>query len=241
MADRALLDPLANADPAVRQLVQQKDDLIKQQQMRIAELELHVREPNFPPCFPLVSHDIERDIPSNRKSFVKFMFATYFYTCVVILCNLIISFYIANQPDKKPNSDDYTRGQWMSIAYLIGIPIAFPLWYWPLYRSNGLQLSSKYVLSCIGLFIAICGGGFSLLGIINYGSVGIIYMIDAYEDKSSDTPGTMAIIMVILWSLQVAAMVYAFVRQVHHYRKDRSVGGKIMDAATTGRSGANLI
>ena len=241
MAERPLLDPLANVDPAVRQLVQQKDDLIKQQQLRIAELELHVRPANFPPCFPLVSHDIERDIPSNRKSFVKFMFAVYFFTCFVIVANMCINFYIANQPDAKPNSDDYTRSQWMSLAYLIGIPIAFPLWYWPLYRSNGLQQSNKYVLSCIGLAIAIAAGGFSLLGLINYGSVGIIYMIDAYADKSSSTPGTMAIIMVILWSLQVGAMIYAFVRQVHHYRKDRGVGGKLMDAATSGRSGANLI
>jgi hypothetical protein len=241
MAERPLLDPLANADPTLRQLVQQKDDLIKLQQLRIAELELQVRPKNFPPCLPLVSHDIERDIPSNRKRFVKFMFFSYFYTCFVLIANMCINFYIANQPNKKETNDQYSKGQWMSLAYLIGIPIAFPLWYWPLYRSVGLREGSRYVFSCIGLLIAIAGGGFSLLGIIEYGAVGIIYMIDAYEDKSNDTPGTMALLMVILWGVQVAMVVFAFVRQIHHYRKDRTIGGKIMDAASASRSGANLI
>jgi hypothetical protein len=241
MADRALLDPLANADAALRQLVQQKDDLIKLQQLRIAELELQVRPKNFPPCMPMVSHDIARDIPSNRIRFVKFMFVAYFFTCGVLILNMCLNFYIANQPNKKATSNDYSKGQWMSIAFLLGIPLAFPLWYWPLYRAVGLREGSRYVISGVTLLIAIGGGAFGLLGIIEYGSVGILYMIAAYDDKETDTPGNIALIMCILWAMQVAAMVFGFIRQVHHYRKDRTIAGQALDAANVARTGAHLI
>eukprot|EP01065_Artemidia_motanka_P001624 TRINITY_DN10742_c0_g1_i1.p1 TRINITY_DN10742_c0_g1~~TRINITY_DN10742_c0_g1_i1.p1 ORF type:complete len:427 (+),score=115.22 TRINITY_DN10742_c0_g1_i1:160-1440(+) len=201
------------------------------QQLRIMA---HPPEPNFPRrccCVkPQVYHSIENDAPVDRQPFLKRMYRNYFATgfllafqCLTALIALVT---------KGDEDGDWTAHFGFSIVYLIGIPGAFVVWYWPCYVAVCRRNLMRYRMALIGF---IFGGGFAAymaLGVPGHGGGGYVIALIMFGADGMMLAAVFGLVCAVGWSLEVVFFVYNFYRLRRWYNVDsESPLGRAQQAA----------
>ncbi|KAJ3025272.1 UNVERIFIED_CONTAM: hypothetical protein HDU68_007317 [Siphonaria sp. JEL0065] len=129
--------------------------------------------PNFPPCKPLVYHDIEKDIPEEGKWLVKRLYYAWIFSVFIYLLNAITSFILLTS---KAESAGGNFGAAL-IIFVAVTPVSFVFWYQPLYNGVKRNRSVQFFLFQFNYFCHIGLNGMLAAGIPGWGGAGIIYCI----------------------------------------------------------------
>jgi len=150
------------------------------------------RPKNFPPCKPMMSHDIRRDILQEKRTFIRRAFFSWIVHAITLLWNFICLFAALFN-----SSSQTVAGVLLALAGVVfGIP--FSLWvYWLLYTGMRKFSAAYFFLFFIFFGLQIFGEGFNAIGFITYGSAGFIAMIDLFG--SSSVLGFMFAVCGFLW------------------------------------------
>ncbi|KAL1834242.1 hypothetical protein ACET3Z_003893 [Daucus carota] len=97
-----------------------------------------LEEKNWPPFFPIIHHDIANEIPIHLQRLQYVAFTTYLGLVLCLFWNIIAT------------STAWIKGEdpqiwFLSIIYFIaGVPLAYVLWYRPLYRAFRSEGAFKF-------------------------------------------------------------------------------------------------
>ncbi|RNF10056.1 secretory carrier membrane protein 3 [Trypanosoma rangeli] len=180
--------------------------------------------PNFPPKFlcikPIVHHDIER-VPEARRNFVRLNYINWIATCVMLLLNTIVAIAVVSAPYKKGAEKKFKLAQniVLAVVYLIGAPLSFILWYWPVYSACSTGSTTKHLTSLCGLIVALAFTIFIVVGQTNYAACGVDFAIDISETKHKLFVVPVTIVLV-LWIAEGVWLCYCIAKQWVYYRLD---------------------
>ncbi|KPA79483.1 hypothetical protein ABB37_05315 [Leptomonas pyrrhocoris] len=184
--------------------------------------------PNFPPkilCIrPLVYHKIS-DVSPERRRFVTMAFWDWVAVCIVLVANCPITIACNYVPYKssidKSRTRDINKGLNIVLAciYLVGIPLSFLIWYWPIYQSNYKLRPTQHVLALSGLIVALAQTIFAFVGPYSYGFCGILSSKWVGETREKGVVAPMAIVTA-LWGVQAVFTCYMICQVFIYYRRD---------------------
>ncbi|KAK7335510.1 hypothetical protein VNO80_27399 [Phaseolus coccineus] len=167
-----------------------REQNLKRKEDAIARAGIVIEEKNWPPIFPIIHHDIAKEIPLHLQSIQYVAFTTWLGLVASLLWN-IVAVTVA-----------WIKGEGLSIWFLAiiyfisGVPGSYVTWYRPLYRAtrtdSALKFSwfflsySVHILFCVFAAVAppVVFKGKSLTGILpafevldDNTMVGIFYFI----------------------------------------------------------------
>lgn len=200
--------------------------------------------PNFPPQFlcirPIVRHDIVGDIIPERQRFAKISFASYIALCVLVVVNIIAAVIGFASPQKDNAGSKSTWGTHFGVSflYLLGIPGAFMLWYFPLYTGLAKGNSGKYTLAAFGVFLAFCFSAFMAVGIFGFGGCGFLFVVAAQTDKTNPATTIVGIIVAVGWAAHAVLFLYIWpkMRKCAAIDQVRALGMDVVPAGTSNRA-----
>ena len=192
-----------------RDLVRRKDELARREQEVSVALQRTL--PNFPPKFlcmrPLVYHSIVSEVPSDRVRYVRVAYGTFYLTLLTLVYNLVCSIagFVA------AGDDDHEWGAHLgaSVVYLLGIPGAFVVWYFPIYTAA--STGDGYGVAFIGGAVGFVFSLFTFVGVPTYGGCGVLYTLALLTSKDGSTAWLMSLVCAILWGVQVLFFLGVFV------------------------------
>lgn len=170
--------------------LRKREEAIKRREEAAARAGVVIEEKNWPPFFPIIHHDIANEIPIHLQRLQYTAFATLLGLTLCLIWNFI-AVTTAWIKDGSPTI-------WLlAIIYLIsGVPLAYLLWYRPLYRAFRTESALNFgwfflfymlhIVFCVFAAVAppIVFKGKSLAGILpavdligHHALVGIFYFI----------------------------------------------------------------
>lgn len=194
--------------------LKRREQELKRKEDAAARAGIIIEDRNWPPFFPLIHHDIPREIPAHLQRIQYFAFASWLGICACLIWNILA---VTGAWIKQ-----YGVKIWfLAIIYaLCGIPGSYVLWYRPLYRAMRTESALKFswfflfYLIHIGFTIyaavapPIVFKGESLTGILplidiisKSAAVGILYLI-----------GFILFVLETLLSIWVLQQVYMYFR-----------------------------
>lgn len=189
-----------NMNPRERELARRESELAK----REAELVvLQNGRKNWPPCKPMLYHDISAEVPAYYRSSVRFAYIVWIISALGFFLNWLIylMFTVA-----------YTGRdiKWFflaTIASVLGLPLSFLMWYRNVYyatKTDGATFTYIKTMFYIVVHIAWCV--WTLLGIPGLGDfcAGIFKAIDLFNAGGGPKDtffGVMCLINVAVWGL----------------------------------------
>ena len=186
-----------------RDLVRRKDELARREEE--VSLALQRTMPNFPPKFlcirPLVYHSIISEVPSDRVRYVRIAYVTYYLTVLTLIYNLVCAVVGFVATDSGGSSHEWGAHLGTSVVYLLGIPGAFVVWYFPIYTAA--STGDGYGVAFIGTGVGFVFSVFALVGVMSYGGCGVLYTLAALTSREGSTPWIMALVCTVLWGIQV--------------------------------------
>lgn len=183
-------------------------------------------EANFPPKFlcikPLVNHTIGM-VPEPRRKYVKFNYVIWMVNCVLLVANASVAITVAFSPYENefegPKASNKAQATALSIAYLLGVPLSFFVWHWPIYKACITGLATRHLVSLCGLLVALAFAIFMLVGLPDTGACGAILAMEVYEGKSNYLLIPLGVV-ISLWCFETAYFFYCMVVQWKFYRLD---------------------
>jgi hypothetical protein len=183
--------------------------------------------PNFPRkvlCLsPVVHHDIEFDIPEDRRKFMKITYGQWWATVAMLSLNFIMCLIVLLLPNKNEDVDGNAKStsQHVGLAagYLLGIPMSFVVWYWQVYKACMLRKSATYVAAFVGLAIAFLFAAFMAIGLVGLGGTGILFAVHVSDAKGSGA-AVPVIILCCCWIAQCCLFAYLMFRLRQYYKAD---------------------
>lgn len=178
-------------------------------------------QPNWPPkccCIePIVYHDIDRAVPTDRISFAKWSYGVYFFTIFVLIYNLICCIIGVAQI----GSTGYAVHCGIGVIHLLGIPGAFLLWHFQVYTALQHRGSlNRYGLAYLGVGIAFLYTIFMALGLVGYGGAGWLF---AFSMRGSGDAGfIMSIISAAFWTIKIFFFFFMFIRLRRYHLQDKA-------------------
>jgi hypothetical protein len=227
---------LAQREAALREREQTMKD-------READVVKQLRVPNFPPCKPMVYHNIEDDIPIAQHRTVNMAFQCCVGTQALLCFNFftILILYGTPEPYKGSNQWQASGAVFWAMMYCIcGVPGAWYLWYSYLYDGFRQDSSASLVLYFITKSIHIFFAFLVAFGFPGCAGAGLLAMtsVMAWEhepdvDRSGhtvgDAPGypvqsALCVVNTICWMLVLGASLKVF-QTVHKEYQMRGVDG----------------
>ena len=197
--------------------IQRKEAELNRREAALRAQEIDIdegKEPNFPPLFHLVYHNIREDIPIRYQAFMRTTFIFFIAYVVTLFFNFFtccFSGYI--------NSPSHHVGYYVifSLVYFIlGTILGFQLNYYRLYKMlKKSDIGISWIIFQIGIVI-FCG--VLAAGFINGGSMGVISMIDMLQRSQVLFPKVLAIIDAVLLILVAVSQAYIFIRGLTAYK-----------------------
>ncbi|KAI7752406.1 hypothetical protein M8C21_025164 [Ambrosia artemisiifolia] len=118
----------------------QREEELKKKEDTVTRGGIGVEEKNWPPFFPLIHHDIPKEIPVHLQRTQYVAFTTLLGLCVCLIWNLVA---VTTAWFEGADSEIW----FLAVIYLlIGIPGAYILWYRPLYRAMRTNGALMFVL-----------------------------------------------------------------------------------------------
>jgi hypothetical protein len=201
---------------------------LKDRQQQVIQA-LQQLQPNWPPhccCIePVVYHDIDRAVPTDRIPFAKFSYGLYFFTIFLLMYNLVCCIVgIASDPkDNVNDKNDYSIQTGVSIIHLLGIPGAFLLWHFQVY--NAVQLRgtlNRYGTAYLGVGIAFLYTVFMAIGISGYGGAGWLFALTLRVYKKSDAPFYIVMVCAIFWTIKAICLFFMFFKLRRYHLQDKA-------------------
>ncbi|XP_074312281.1 secretory carrier-associated membrane protein 1-like [Silene latifolia] len=194
--------------------LKKKEQDIKRREDAIARSGIVIEEKNWPPVFPLIHHDIPNEIPIHLQQLQYVAFTTYLGLVFCLLWN-IVAVTVA-----------WSKGGgvkiWLlAIIYFVsGAPLAYVMWYRPLYRAMRTDSALKFGWFFITYSIHIC---FCILAAIappivfeGKSLTGILPAIDVLSDNAIIgilyLVGFGFFVLEVLLSIWVIQQVYMYFR-----------------------------
>jgi len=194
-------------------------------------------DPNFPRhcmCIkPQVYHNIEAELSQtpDRKPYLKKMYANYYITCGLLVLQCIAALIGFCSPDKEDKEASLGSHFGFSIVYLIGIPGAFVVWYWPLYVALTQRNVMRYRMCHVGIFFAGAYAAYMAVGVVGHGGSGIFFSMEVFDNKDSEFAGILALIVAGMWILEVPFLLWAYCRMRRYFDEDKNTTmGRIQEA-----------
>ncbi|XP_057861570.1 secretory carrier-associated membrane protein 2 isoform X2 [Cryptomeria japonica] len=160
--------------------LKRREQDLKRREEAAARAGIVIEEKNWPPFFPIIHHDITREIPTHLQRLQYTAFATWLGITLCLVWNFI-AVTIA-----------WVRGYgvkiwFLAIIYLLsGVPGAYVLWYRPLYRAMRTESALKFGRFFFFYLIHI---GFCFLAVVappipfkGKSLTGILPLIDVFSD-----------------------------------------------------------
>ncbi|KAJ3192576.1 Secretory carrier-associated membrane protein 5 [Irineochytrium annulatum] len=170
---------------------QREADLEKREaELRNREARLNEREnamgdykpPNWPPCRPIVYHDIENDIPDSGKWLVKRLYYAFFLSSAAYFMNFVAAFALLVV---KAESAGGNFGLAL-VIFLVGTPVSFTFWC----LLKDVNIAGVKHDRSIQFFLFFFNYGFHLavsallaVGIPGWGGAGVIYTLSEIGDQ----------------------------------------------------------
>ncbi|KAJ3211415.1 Secretory carrier-associated membrane protein 5 [Dinochytrium kinnereticum] len=173
--------------------IERREAELRHREAKLAEKESQLGDhhpPNWPPCKPMVYHDIQNDIPETGRWLVKRLYMAWYLSCAAYLANFAAAFALLVV---KAENAGGTFGLAL-VIFLVGIPV-----------SSGVKHDRS-----ISFFLFFFNFGFHLavsallaVGIPGWGGAGIIYCLS----QIGSNPGA-GILCAIASSLLIFEVVY---------------------------------
>ncbi|EFJ28229.1 hypothetical protein SELMODRAFT_411581 [Selaginella moellendorffii] len=197
--------PLSDRSESIRKKereLKEKEEQLTRREQELRKLEaqaaragIFLEEKNWPPFFPIIRHDIRRDIPLHLQRLQYMAFASWLGFVLCLAWNFIA---VSGAWAHKAVSSSYGVQIWfLAIIYMLaGIPGSYGLWYRPLYKAmrsdSGLRFGWFFLCYLVHICFCIVASigppivfkGKSLAGILpalqvfsNTVGVGILYLV----------------------------------------------------------------
>ena len=218
--------------------VQELTQMLEDRDRKIAMLEKHIHEhnislPNWPSFYPILRLDIDNEVPARRRTFCRMVLTAWYCTIVLLVFNMI-AVVVATQASNKSvtvNNDKWEEGQWVSIAWLLGIPVSFPLWFWSVYNALVTGKQSRYTMSIVGIALGLAGCIFAIIGLNGFGVAGLFLLFKAKDEKEGSVPFILILVACVMWCCKAAFLGFAIVRQIAYKQKDKKIAALTEQAA----------
>ncbi|KAI8846779.1 scamp family-domain-containing protein [Chytridium lagenaria] len=170
--------------------------------------------PNWPPCKPMIYHDIQNDIPETGRWIVKRMYMAFYLSAVTYLANFVAAFALLVV---KAESAGGTFGLALVIFWW---GRQFVFWYRPLYSGVKNDRSISFFFFFFNYCFHLAVSALLAVGIPGWGGAGIIYTLS----QLGSNPGT-GILCAIASSFLIFEVVYGLwqVKAVQGYYRSKGL------------------
>lgn len=178
------------------------------------------RKNNFPPCWPMMYHNIKVDIPENGRSTVRWLYGCWMFLFLVLILNAssCLAILVSHASGVDTGGKDFGG----SLMYCVGIPIAsFFLWYKPAYRGYCNKSSFNFYMFFSFSLCHILFCFYMAIGIPGSGSAGIINSISMLSDDKV-LAGILCCINSGCWIL-LGLIHLALYRRTHNYYRNEGL------------------
>ncbi|CAJ1956520.1 unnamed protein product [Sphenostylis stenocarpa] len=132
--------------------LKRREQELKRKEDALARAGIVIEEKNWPPIFPVIHHDIAKEIPIHLQSIQYVAFTTWLGLIVCLLWNMV-AVTVA-----------WVKGEGLSIWFLAiiyfisGVPASYVTWYRPLYRATRTDSALKFswFFLCYAVHILFC-------------------------------------------------------------------------------------
>ncbi|ONK55769.1 uncharacterized protein A4U43_C10F800 [Asparagus officinalis] len=162
--------------------LKRREQDIKRREEALTSAGVPVEEKNWPPFFPIIHHDIAKEIPIHAQRLQYLAFASWLGICLCLGWNIIAVVVC------------WIKGGGVKIFLLaciyalLGVPLSYVLWYRPLYRAMRTDSAVKFGWFFLLYMIHI---GFCIIAaiappIVFHGKslTGILAAIDTFSDHA---------------------------------------------------------
>lgn len=119
--------------------LRRREQELKRKEDAAAKAGIIIEERNWPPFFPLIHHDIPREIPVHLQRIQYFAFASWLGIVICLIWNLVAV------TAAWVKISDGVKIWLLAIIYaLAGIPGSYVLWYKPLYRAMRTESALRF-------------------------------------------------------------------------------------------------
>ncbi|XP_055808459.1 secretory carrier-associated membrane protein 2-like [Solanum dulcamara] len=131
--------------------LRRREQEVRRREEALAGASVVLEQRNWPPFLPIIHHDIANEIPIHlqKMQYVAFTTLLGLAGCTVWNCMATTCVWI--------KGGDF--GPWFfSLAYLLGVPSAYFLWYRPLYRAmrTDSALNFGWFFVCYAIHVVFC-------------------------------------------------------------------------------------
>lgn len=200
--------------------LQAKEDELarRENELKKQDVNIDAEKPNnFPPCFPFMRHDITTDIPLSFQWTIRLAFIGQFIFAGALFINFIGACTTGTIKLKSGSGYSLGKNIIFSIIFLIlGIPCAFRINYMKLYSQAAKKDIKCLYFALEGIFVGI--NAFAVVGLKDWGLMGIITVIDALSASTSGFCKAMITIACILWAGSALLQIFLFGRIMQLYK-----------------------
>ena len=166
---------------------------------------------NWPPCCPILRHDIATDIPGPLQNSVKLVYVSYVGEAFCFAWTVLSTTAALFGAGQDAHDDHKILQAWLlSIIYMVtGVPMGFILWYMRLYNAAQKDRALTYfmffvfytvhIMWCVWAFLSPPVG-------VQWSLTGLMSMAEAFNENS--VLGIFYLIGVILWALEGLLTLY---------------------------------
>ena len=188
--------------------IQRKEEELKNREKALRDLQLGIDEdlkPNWPPCCPIIYHDIAGDIPIEAATAVKVALIGQLVWAIALLANMLACFGVSGMSDGYDTATYIVFG---ILYFVLGIPLAFRVNYMKFYQQCKVQdlTLCYFLLQLIFFGIQV----FAAVSVPGSGLAGFLFAIDALSGKdASGYTKAMGFIAAAIWT--ISALIQFFI------------------------------
>eukprot|EP00753_Platysulcus_tardus_P018250 PLAT6795.2.p1 GENE.PLAT6795.2~~PLAT6795.2.p1 ORF type:complete len:339 (+),score=137.76 PLAT6795.2:74-1090(+) len=207
---------------------------------------------NWPRCYPILHHNIEDDIPADKRNLVRFHYYTWMVTVAALFWNFFTCAAMFGTA-KPQNVTDFADPWWIVMPMLyvgLGSWLGWTAWYRALYNAMQSDRSASFFWYFVVFLVHTLFCYMQALGVPIFYSTGLLVMIEV-DTWGTNTGGesskpvsysgisTMCTVSFILWLLLSIVSTY-LLRTVHGEYKHRGAAGAAVVKGQATRAGASM-
>ena len=163
---------------------------------------------NFPPCYPLVHHDLKDDIPEANQGMMRAAFAAWLMSEAGYALNFFIMFLLL-----VTGNSAFTKFLICCMATAAGVPLSWSMWYQQIYaasQTNAATLPYLLFFFHFAFHILFCGLAFLSPPIIGSFNAGLFTAIEQFAGGSGANVffGVLCLVNTALWGANTALSLY---------------------------------
>jgi len=208
-------DDLARREAALARRIAEVEE--KERQLKKREVEIGAtgfKPPNWPPCKPILYHDIKEDIPTDLQAMVRAGYICWLAYAFLVILNwfAIMCHYFADIKNQEPSGFIVA-----CFMVLLAPALAFTMSYQSLYKGCATNKASSLLWYVITQFCTVGMIIYFSLGVPNTGAAGLFLILDA-AGNSNNFITVLISTTAACWLALLAYALYV-VRRVWYYYK----------------------